>query len=281
MIVSATGEAKTGKTTFAYTAPKKVVGFSWDIGAERALYGVKFDFFKDYSIHIERWTPPTNKPSNGTKFRDEILERRHWDINDITIYEMPPPVQLTDKVVGVREQWQAFLTLYQTAVQDADVRSIVIDTGSLARRAAADSWLQTLQEDEPAKQRKNLTQIEWAKPNNAIRDIYNLARATDKNLIMVHHLKDERKAFQQPNGMMENLPTGKRILDGLTDSERIWDVGVRTEKSSKGVITFKYDVCGYNLGLENGIMAGETWDSMVTQIDGSLGGRLKLERTSK
>ena len=46
-ILSVTGEAKSGKTTFAYTAPRKIVGFSFDIGAERALYGIKYDYFKD------------------------------------------------------------------------------------------------------------------------------------------------------------------------------------------------------------------------------------------
>ena len=280
LILSVSGEAKTGKTTFGYTAPLTIVGFSFDIGADRAIKGIKYDYFKDLDeageIDIQRWVTPEHKPSEGAKFKNEITDRITWHDHSISIYEFPTQVQITDRVVGVREQWQAFLTLFQTACLDDKVRTVVIDTGSLARRVAADAWLQTIQEDtDPA--RKQLIEIEWGKPNQAIRDVYNLARACDKNLIMIHHLRDERKPRANARGQIEFLPTGKREYEGLRESDRIWDVGIRTKKTG-GNISFEYETCGYNLALENSPVAGDTWDTMVAQIDGSLGNRIGFER---
>lgn len=280
MILSISGEAKSGKTTFAYTAPKKVVGFSFDIGADRALYGVKYEQFKDLAIDIIPWVKPEHHPTDGSTFRDEILERRCWADNDITIYQLPQQIQLTDVVIGARQQWQAFLVLYQTALLDESVRTIVIDTASLARRSVADAWLQELQENDPAKKRKQLIQIEWGKPNEAIRNIYSLTAATGKNLVVVHHLKDERRTVTNRSGQVDSVPTGKRILEGLGESERFWDVGIRTKKTPKGTIELIYEVCGYNISLEKTQVAGDVWDDMVKQIDMSLGNRLKLERTT-
>ncbi len=276
MIVSVAGEAKTGKSTFAYTAPRKIVGFSFDIGVRRALYGVKHKQFEGLDIEIIPWVQPVAKPKDPGAFKAEVLERAVWGDHDITIYELPESVQLTEVKIGVREQWQAFLTLYQTALQDPLVRTVVLDTASLARRAAADAWLQELQEGEPdvKKKRKQLIQIEWGKPNDAIRNIYSLTAATGTNLIVVHHLKDERRGSGN-----DSVVTGNRIPEGLNDSERFWDVGIRTKVDRKNEVSLIYDVCGYNLSLQKTPVAGDTWDAMVNQIDGSLGNRLDLERT--
>ena len=148
MILSIEGEAGSGKTTLAYTAPRKVVGFSFDLGAHRAINGLKYDdFFADSTVSHVEYKPSGFHPVNDTaKFLAAAKEKIDWPDHDITIYELPEPVQLTNRTLGCRQLFSYFLVLFGNAVQDDAVRTIVIDTATLARRVASAAYLQELQE---------------------------------------------------------------------------------------------------------------------------------------
>ena len=263
MIISIEGDEATGKTTFAYTAPKPIVGFSFDMGTERALFGSKFnELFKGLSINLVSYSegyPPLVQ----------------WDGYDITVYELPPPIQLdTAHVSGAREQWDYFLGLVGKALRDHQVRTLVVDTMTLARRVRVSAHLQDLQRDggKPgAAPRRSLIQIEYGVPNDAIRDIYSSTKGVKKNLAAIHHLTDEYKeqfVTDRKTGetRVESAATGKRILEGLNNTYRFVDVSLRMSKSGqeiKGLMQkFGYDLSLSGLELDN-----PTWDSIVNLVN--------------
>ena len=276
MILSVEGEPKTGKSTIAYTSPGKVIGFGFDIGAARAIYGTKFnELFDGKEINILKYEQPKDKV-NSKGFIDEIVTKYgDWDEFDIHIVEMPPPVQLDPvQFRGANEMWQTVMYLVVKAIEDEEVRSIVLDTGSMARRVAADAYLQTLQEG--GSTRSRLQQVEWGQPNDNIRRIYGLLGGTGKNLIVVHHLKDDRAPQRDKrSGNMEMALTGTRSYAGMVDSDALWDVGLRTIRDPKSNdISFMYTICGWDLSLIGKQMVGSTWNNMISQIDAGSEGRL-------
>ena len=266
MLLSIEGEESTGKTTLAYSGPLPIVGFSFDMGTERALYGAKFDtLFKDLKIEVVPYVV-------GSK--PEIK----WRTNDITVYELPQPIQLTpDALVGFTDQWNYFITLFGNAVQDQRIRTIVVDTMTLARRIKADAYLQELQEGNKGKPRKQLLQIEYGHANDSIRNMYTIMAGMKKNLIAIHHLTDERKDGIDRDGAVVSMISGNRILEGLVQTYRYVDVAIRmSKKDSRLVGTFIK--CGYSLDLEGNPVPSPTWDSITSQIVGTLGGRIHIDR---
>jgi hypothetical protein len=273
MILSLEGDEATGKTSLAYTAPIKVVGFQFDLGAERALYGAMYDQrFKDLTI-----TTKSYEPGVGWGGQQDIP----WQGSDIYIFELPQPIQLDSvEVAGMRELWEYLLVRLGTALRDPQVQSIVIDTMTLARKIKVDAYLQALQEKNRAageKPRERLLQIEYGTPNSAIRDIYNTCAGLRKNLIVTHHLQDERVDWIDSSGKKDTRKTGKRILEGLDQTYRYVDVAVRMIKD-KGTLVGRLEKCGYNLGLEGTTLSNPTWDGLVDFIEMATGGRLGLPR---
>lgn len=270
MNLSLEGEEATSKTTTAYTSPLPIVGFSWDLGTLRAIYGTKYpDYFDGLNIEII-------KPGEGD------WNKSRWKENDITVFELPRPIQLSEeRLKGFTQLWEQFMGLYSEAVLDKRIRSVVIDTMTLCRRIKAEAHLQWLQEKNPNQPRKQLLQIEYGPTNDTIRNLYDIAEQTNTNLIAVHHLTDEYKPVP---GKEENQPTGNRILEGLGGTYRYVDVALRLEKNSKpvpsnpAVINGKITKCGYSLGLEGLSIADPTWDKVVDLVMGATGNRIPLER---
>ena len=262
MITSLEGENSTGKTTLAYTAPPRIAGFAFDLGFRRALFGAKADLFKGQTIRIVPFAPDAEPPP----FED-----------DITIFELPQPLQLdTIRLKGCTVLWNYFLIRMSAALQDPGVRSLVIDTATIARRTKADSYLEELQKKEPSRQQ--LIQVEWGRANDATRDLYVASEGFQKNLITLHHLTDERKDAVGGDGkIVQGMLTGKRILEGLGQTYRFVDVALRMEKK-EGHIEAKWIKCGYNLVLEGTTIQDPTWDKLVNTVEMATGDRLQLER---
>ncbi len=274
MILSIEGEEKGGKTTCAYTAPMPLVGFQFDMGLDRALYGGMFDkLYKDIDIHVVPYTPGKAQPQ--------------WSGHDITVYEMPAPVQLNPrKVEGSKELWDYFLALLNPVFGDPDVKSIVIDTMTAARRMRCETHLQTMQEDaltssgqikQGSSYRRQLSQIEYGVPNESIRRIYSAAAATKKNLVAVHHLTDEYKEHVSGDGRVTTAATGNRILSGLNDTYSLIDVAIRLLKKNKSIFMLT-KVVGYNIGLEGMTLENPEWDTVVKLITKANNGRLSIDR---
>ena len=270
MILSIEGEEKTGKTTLAYTAPLKIVGFQFDLGAERALMGLRYnEFFKDLTVvHV------SYDPKRKT-FQDL------WAKADIVIFELPAPVQIdSTRVHGVKELWDYFLAIIGEAIRDPLVRSLVMDTMTLARRVKADAYLQALQEVERSSQRVKLLQIEYGAPNGAIRDLFSACKSIRKNLTAVHHLTDEYGEVNkvlQDKVVSERVRTGRRVLEGIEQTYRYVDVALRMEKRGKELIG-RVVSCGYALELEGMELPNPTWDSLVTTIGMTIEDRIQFER---
>ena len=258
MLLSIEGEEATAKTTLAYTAPLPIVGFSFDLGWERALYGSRHkEYFKDLNIKGISYTPGV-KP-----------DPKAWDDNDITIFELPQPVQLSrTNITGCIELWEYFISLFAGAAQ-GNPASVVIDTATVARRVKSDAYLQELQEGK-GPPRKQLLRIEWGHPNGSINAIYTLMQNLKKNLITVHHLGDDYKPFTHTDGSVTEEPTGDKILEGWNKTYREVDVAVRNIKTDKK-ITAVFNKCGYNLDLEGQVIADPTWNDIVSIIE-SIGG---------
>jgi len=262
--------------------PPPIVSFAFDMGAERAIKGKLWEsMFKDMKIVHVPYDPRIAPDSSK------------WKGNDITIYNLPAPMQLGGGPnEGFRELWNYFMVLLCQAFRAPadEVRSIGVDTMTRARRISADSRLQELQEKElkdgvPVDRiRKQLLQIEYGRPNDSIREIYeaaaNITNAMGKNFMAIHHLTDEYGEVATRDGT-EKQKTGKLVLEGLNGTYRLVDVALRMEKKQIGNdidIRASFKKCGFNLDLEtSGITIKDpTWDSIMTTINRSLGNRLDL-----
>ena len=267
MLLSIEGEEATAKTTLAYTAPKPIVGFNFDLGMDGAIYGTQFDkYFKGLKIETVKY----NTNGNGGPPGVAKLSKKGYDI---LVYDLPQPIQLTPaNIAGCMELWNYFIQLFSEAALSDDVQTIVIDTATILRRVKADAYLQELQEG--SKPRKQLLQIEWGHPNDAIRNIYSLMAGLGKNLIIVHHLTDHYVPVTNSRGEVDTAPDGTRVLEGLAHTYRFVDIAVRQEKK-KAEIESRYVKCGYNLSLED-TTVDSNWNSIVSKIEMSVSDRIKL-----
>ena len=269
MLLSLEGSTATAKTTFALTAPLPIVCFSFDIGTEYAIQGLKFkEYFEGLNIHTvkyDRLHESNNKVESGSH---ETL----WQQNDITIYELPQPIQLDNtRVTGYINLWNYFIRLFGLAASNSYINSIVLDTATIARSVKANAYLEEL--NQGGKPRKQLLQIEYGHPNSAIENIYSIMAAIGKTFIATHHMRDQYVP-QLVNGQMETVPNGLLELDGWNKTHRFVDVALETIKD-KGQFRARYVKCRMNPQLEGGYIIGApTWDNLVEQISASLEGRI-------
>jgi hypothetical protein len=269
MILSIEGDEATGKSALAYTGPLPIVGFGFDMGAERAIYGGLYTkFFEGLKIEMVPYQKGTNPEAWD-----------HWHRNDITVYELPQPIQLGGtKMKGCREMWAYFIVLAAKAMSDPTVRTVVVDTMTVARRVKADAHLQELQENPKQGEgpRIRLLQVEWGPPNDAMRQLYTMASGLKLNFVGIHHLTDERADTVDGKGEVKNITTGKRILEGLNHTYRFVDVALRMTKERGKGVKATLEKCGYNLVLEGISKYNPCWDDLVDWIN--MGSRLKLDR---
>ena len=279
MILSIEGDEATGKTTLAYSAPLSIVGFAFDMGIERAIKGGKYEeLFKGLRISIV----PYNKDAN----QDDLPGL--WQDTDITIFELPNPIQLDAmRLQGNTDLWVYAINLMGAAFSDPRVSTLVIDTMTVARRTKASSHLENLQRAAYNPQtgeripnvplREQLIQIEYGKINDAIRDIYTTGAGTKKNLVATHHLTDERKEGIDENGKVVQMLTGNKILEGLVQTHRFVDIAIRTIKENKE-IKGELMKCGYNLAMEGVKLPNPTWDTIASAVSMGTGERIELDR---
>ena len=270
---------QSGKTAFMLTAPKPYVHFAFDLGWQRALMGGRYELLKDFDFEVvdldlgaefDRANPP-------------------WKGHDITILLVPKPIY-TDEILikGAREHWQYYNSRLAAAIAApaSEVACIGVDTGSMCRELRADAYLQELQQKvRPGEQvRQRLSQIEYAKPNEAIRDLYNYCEIAGKNLIVSHHLQDERKLQPVTNPRdntvsMQNLPTGDHVLRGLGDTLNLVDVAMRFKghvRGGKFDVTATFQKSGYVPELLGSNLMNPTWNGIMTWLELKSGGRLKF-----
>ncbi len=282
-IISVEGEDGTTKSTILYTAPLPIVGFAFDTGTDRALYGVKaHELFKDADVRVEDWRD-VKTPQDAKK----LWQRSP---NSITVFEMPQPLQLhVGQMDGNIALIDWVMEATGLALIDPVVRTLGYDTMTMLRAIAADAHLEKVQKTSPG--RVQLQQIEYGKPNGVVRTIYANIKAVRKNGVVVHHLTDEMFDTTDSEGKPVRKPTGRRTLNGLSDTYEKVDIGVRMEKTVKNIpgsggkpttteisILARMMRCGYNLGLESLTYPNPTWDTLVSWVEGSLGNRIEFEK---
>ena len=286
MLLSIEGDEATGKSTLAYSGPLPIVGFAFDMGAKRAMLGGRFnELFNGVDIcHV----PYDTQPVLQGHMEGEVGP---WEGHDITVIELPPPIQLGSvRVKGYLTLWTYFIAMCAKAFMDLKVKTLVVDTMTVARRVKVDAYLESLQnaafdstgkriliQGQEMKMRERLQKIEYGNPNDAIRDIYTTGAGVDKNLIAVHHLTDEYASRPNQKGEIEDVQTGRLVLEGLKNTHRFVDIALLMTKDG-GHIKGKFLKFGYKLAMEGTTQDDPTWDSIVATVAQSTGDRIQMDR---
>lgn len=270
MLLSIEGPEKSGKSTFAYTAPLPIVGFQFDLGHDRAINGTQFEkYFEGLKIETHKYDRIKNK---GKAISPEL-----WSGNDITIFELPQPLQFDSSLVsGYITLWEYFISLLGMVASDGNVNTIVLDTATVARGVKTNAYIEELNQKAKANNtatRKQLLQIEYGHVNSAFENIYTIMKSLNKTFITVHHTRDERKD-QMIRGELVSVPTGGIELDGWNKTYRFVDTAIRNSViKGTGAVSSEIIVCGDNLSLVGGKFKDMDWNMLTDLISGSLGGR--------
>lgn len=217
MIFVAWGPDKTCKSTLALTFPKPLAYLEFDIGGgERAIkndsrYGFK-QAVADSSI-ITSFKDP-----QGHEHPLSFVMPYQIGVVDFNKMSVRPSKIL----VGMKELWYKFLVAYISLLEQPNIQTIVIDTGTLLWELCCSGYLQEKQELQldqygnvlpGEKLRVQLLQIEYREPNIRMRGIVYQAKAHKKHLVMTHHERDEY-GMMMIKGEMIQGPTGRKERAG-------------------------------------------------------------------
>jgi len=183
-LVSVVGRRKTCKSTFAMSAPKPLVFFDLELGADRVE---------------DRYIP---------------------DKDNIKYLRLIKKQKLQAKVQGSAEDakyWLDFQKEYNAALEDATIKSIALDPFTQVWQAAMASYLFDLKQNDPTTTSIYPTTL-YATPNAWMKDVLLQAKLHDKNLILVHHTKEGYKKGE-PTG--EEVPDGFKYTADMVDVE-LW-----------------------------------------------------------
>lgn len=209
MILAIWGEEKTGKSALALSFPDPLVHFDFDYGYDRVA---------------------------DSTYGHKLINGRSITTNPYTL-----PVQFGGrKMEGAKELWLKFLKDYLKALEDKEVKTIALDTGTQVWEVDKSGFLQERQERDVAAgkvPREAILQIEYGEPNARMRSIYNAARGYKKHLVVTHYSRDEYRPRLNPqSGMMESASTGKLQLAGFGETPNMVDLVIYTYKVEKGKI---------------------------------------------
>lgn len=223
---------------------------------ERAAYGSAFPkFFEGLTIKKHAYKAGEKPPG--------------YEGADITSYTCPMPMQLGGRNTGFEELWEYFLELYVRWLQDPATAhgTFVIDTLTSLTRVSRDAYLQELQTKNPAQDRQQLQQIEYGRPDEKIRAVLRNAKAMQRNLVVVHHLRPEYGQVQRDGKVVTGPIPGAFEHDGIGNVMQLVDVRLRQEKKD-AQLTSKFLKCGPKLDLESmPALGGMTWDFMIGLIE--------------
>jgi hypothetical protein len=200
MIISLEGVRKTTKSTFAQSAPQKIVYFDFDLGVDRVE---------------PKYRPPKDKIT--------IL-----DYGTLAI------INKKKQAAFVMKEWDRLLKEYNDALEDKEVKSVAFDTFTAVWELRRLAYLAELNVEAKAKgesERRNLMPQEYFIPNTDMKMLLTQAKIHGKNLILVHHLKEVYK---------EGKPTGEMEADGFKYTGDLADVVLQSSKrDGKPVYTVK------------------------------------------
>ena len=287
MIFVLWGEDKSTKNTLALSAPKPLVDMEFDIGGfDRSCRNLPHlpikDWYDEGLIRLETYPVP---------FQIGKLD---------PIASIIRPSKI---VVGMKELFYSFAAKYIQHLQDPNIKSIMVDTGTLLYDVTCQGYLQELQEKQLIQNvdgsygdrtkdgkplRTQLQQIEYREPYIRMRGFAYQAKAAGKHLIVTHHASDEYGVVRQRDGSIGVDRTGKRTMHGWSqwgDSADIvghtyWDskerqsyfsVELAEVKELEGMV-FKQPTYDRILEMVNLIKSAHTEQEIETIIEQQKGG---------
>jgi hypothetical protein len=251
-VMSIWGPEKSQKSSLAYTGPKILRVYDFDMGYERAIW----------------------------RFRDEEEAGR------ITCLSCPTPVHISIKrnepLKGFRELWAKFVQDYMESLQNPNIKSIVIDTATQCWSICIQAYLQELQENQLAilprnpasgeviipqgfKMREQLQPIEYREPNNRMRAVEQAGKGFGKNLILTHY-QSATYGKRMVEGQVEDYDTGEKELDGFKHTQNLSDIVLRTayvDNTPRARVV----LCGLSMNMVGVELDNPTWDGVFESLD--------------
>ena len=254
------GEDKSCKNTLALSFPKPLVDMEFDIGGfERSCRNLPHlpikDWYEQGQILVERYPMPFQMGK----------------LDPITSIIRPSKI-----IVGMKELLYQFAGKFITHLQNPDIKTIMVDTGSLLYEVTSTGYLQEKQEAQ-MDSRGNLLQGEklmiqlyppvlYREVNIRMRGFIYQAKAHGKNLVMTHHAADQYGLVTGSGGVLVEGKTNKRVLHGwsqLGDGADI--VGETYWDSTKMKPYFKVELAEVK-EIEGMVFEQPTFDDIQTVI---------------
>jgi hypothetical protein len=266
-IVSLVGEEKTGKTSLAMTAPKPIFHMDFDVGGfNRASWRFQEELRSGQIISTSYHAPQQADPVSVTALKSAIKMRQ----NSAGIRP-----SRTGALVGLTELWyDRFLTDYIKALEDPQIRTIVLDSFTMVWSLCHGSLLQEKQQRQKQgdQLREQLLQIEYGQANERMRSIVFAARETNKNLIVVHHTDDKYGQQLNDRGQVESIIVGKthggwKHIRPLVDLEIWTEISqVRGTVPAKRVPTARIELSGLHMDAVGLRFEDPNWDNIFQMI---------------
>ena len=194
LIVSVSALPKAGKNHFAYTFPDPIKVYCFNGGADY----VKSAFpKKQIDVH---------------NFRLPIV--------DSTVTEWALPV------------WIQFYREYKSDMAESKYQTYVLDTGTEVENMCQQAVLEDFQQDKPNK--KKLATTEFLSRNLQMKAIFDLAKDTGVNLVILNYLK-EKWVWVEEKGEKKAVNTGELILDGWWKTENQANINIELATKMKEV----------------------------------------------
>lgn len=271
LVVGVAGDDKSGKTSFALSAPRPIFHMGLDVGG---FYRAEHRFRNDIAAGV-------------------VSNREYPFPQQALMGDLFSRFRQSYRLLGMKELWfDAFLTDYYSALTGETppdtvgktkpflapcgqpYQTIIMDNAALVWNLCCMAFLQEKQEaQEPLRQgeryREKLAEIEYAEPNARYRALVNTARAVGKNLILLHPLTDERKERINGKGEIEKYITGKHIPEGWRRSGQVVDMMIETTRTvlaDQNIVKAKVVLSGMSLDLHGVELPSPDWMSMVNLI---------------
>lgn len=249
------GEDKSCKSTLAMSYPKPLVVMEFDIGGfERACRNHPH-------LPIKQWVEA------GLI----IYEEYALPLQGVKMDSAGNVTFLPSKAInGIKELFYKWLSQYFKHLQDPNIKTIVVDTGTLLYNTViCDGYLQELQEKQLADPtnrgalRSQLQQQEYREPYDRMRGITYQAKRSKKNLVLTHHAADEFKPMLQKDGSIAKSATGKRERHGWRDLGDSVDYMIHTYIVNEPIM-----VDGKNSGQTKAVPYGKIEIAEVLELAG-------------
>ena len=277
------GDIKTCKTSFGLSFPKPLVHFDLDLSFERATPTLD----PNLKIHIV-------EPS-------ENLSSTHLSTNDIIVIRYKLPLKLESvggKLQGFLDLWETKLVPNILEVYNTDrISTVQFDTGTILWSIVHQAHLERVQKKREESTRQQLLQIEYARPNSDMSEIFGGAKYRGKNLISLHHtgpkfgtgpvhlssgkteirtgvqIGETWSGFNQMGRLVDIV--GRNRLERLcNDCNQYWPVDSASDGPHTGhkigdteTPVFTVENCGLTLKMNNMKLANPSFDTLLSLVN--------------